>query len=70
MRVRFGNVILEPHLFSHQWRDLTPEELKGLLDLAGMAPPSPPRPRPRKPNPWSGSQARPSGKPNRRKPPV
>lgn len=54
MRVRFGNVILEPHLFSHQWRDLTPEELKGLLDLAGMTPPAPPRPPPRHPGPWPG----------------
>ena len=72
MRVRFGNVILEPSLFSHQWRDLTPEELDGLLRLAGMAPPSPPRPRPQKPSPWSGGQSRPrpSGKPNRRNPPV
>ena len=46
MRVRFGNVILEPHLFTHQWRDLTPEELDGLLVLAGMEAPRPPRPRP------------------------
>ena len=70
MRVRFGNVILEPSLFSHKWRDLTPEELDGLLKLAGMAPPSPPRPHLRKPSPWSGSQPQPSGKPTRRKPPV
>ena len=70
MRVRFGNVILEPSLFSHKWRDLAPEELDGLLKLAGMAPPSPPRPRLRKPSPWSGSQPRPKGQPNRRKPPV
>ena len=70
MRVRFGNIILEPSLFSHKWRDLAPEELDGLLKLAGMAPPSPPRPRLRKPSPWSGSQPRPKGQPNRRKPPV
>lgn len=69
MRVRFGNVILEPSLFTHKWRDLTPEELQGLLNLAGMAPPSPPRPR--KPSPWAGGQSRHSGQPNRRKkPPV
>ena len=38
MRVRFGNVILGPRLYSGHWRDLTEEELSGLLHLAGMRP--------------------------------
>jgi len=37
MRVRFGNVILGPRVFSGHWRDLTEEELAGLLALAGLA---------------------------------
>ncbi len=35
-RVRFGNVILGPRVFVGHWRDLTEEELRGLLELAGM----------------------------------
>lgn len=35
-RVRYGNVILDSRVASHQWRDLTDEETAGLLELAGM----------------------------------
>jgi len=41
MRVRFGNVILGPRLFAGHWRDLTKEELTGLLELVGMEIPPP-----------------------------
>ena len=59
MRVRFGNVILEPSLFSHHWRDLTEEELDGLLALAGLPRPhpKPASPRPRKP--WDQARSGP-----------
>jgi len=36
IRTRFGNVALGPRLFTGSWRPLTPEELRDLLDLAGM----------------------------------
>ena len=42
MRVRYGNVILGPRVFSGHWRDLTEEELDGLLAVAGMKRPRPP----------------------------
>jgi 23S rRNA pseudouridine2605 synthase len=35
-RVRFGNVVLGPRVFTGHWRDLTEDELGGLLELAGM----------------------------------
>jgi 23S rRNA pseudouridine2605 synthase len=45
MRVRYGNVILGPRVMSHHWRDLTHEEIAGLLELVGMGKPkSPSRP--------------------------
>jgi len=42
IRVRFGNVILGPRLFAGHWRDLTEEEIAGLLVLAGMEKPRSP----------------------------
>lgn len=39
MRVRYGNVILGPRVFTGNWRDVTEEELAGLLALAGMEKP-------------------------------
>jgi 23S rRNA pseudouridine2605 synthase len=42
-RVRFGKVILGPRVFAGHWRDLTEEELGGLLELAGMGKPRPSR---------------------------
>lgn len=41
-RVRFGNVILGPRVFTGHWRDLAPDELTDLLALAGMEPPRAP----------------------------
>jgi len=58
MRVRFGNVILEPRLFSRQWRELTEEELNGLLELAGMKRPAPARSGSRPLHPWGASRSR------------
>jgi 23S rRNA pseudouridine2605 synthase len=40
-RVRFGNVILGPRVFAGHWRDLTEDELAGLMQLAGMGIPRP-----------------------------
>ncbi len=57
IRVRFANVILGPRVFSHQWRDLTGEELDGLLALVGMKKPSPPRPQPGAKGPRKGARA-------------
>lgn len=43
-RVRFGTVILGARPLPRQWRELTDEELNGLLELAGMSrPPAPAR---------------------------
>lgn len=53
MRVRYGNVILGPRVFSHHWRDLTNDEIAGLLQLAGMERPRPPVRRPPQ-GPWKG----------------
>jgi 23S rRNA pseudouridine2605 synthase len=58
MRVRFGNVILGPRVFSHHWRDLTDEELEGLLALVGMKRPAPPRPKPGARGPWKTARPR------------
>ncbi|TVQ90472.1 MAG: rRNA pseudouridine synthase [Chromatiaceae bacterium] len=38
-RVQFGSVVLGARPLPGQWRELTPDELTGLLDLAGLAPP-------------------------------
>jgi 23S rRNA pseudouridine2605 synthase len=57
MRVRFANVILGPRVFSHHWRDLTPEELDGLLTLVGMKKPSLPHPKPGPRSHWKGARA-------------
>lgn len=38
-RVRFGSVVLGARPLPGQWRELTPVELAGLLDLAGLTPP-------------------------------
>lgn len=57
IRVRFANVILGPRVFSHHWRDLTGEELDGLLAMVGMKKPSPPRPQPGARGPWKGARA-------------
>jgi len=72
-RVRYGNVILDSRVVSHQWRDLTEEEAGGILELAGMDQPKsvarrpgmPPRKDTRgKPSPSSGvaRKARVSGR--------
>lgn len=67
MRVRFGNVILGPRVFSHHWRDLTPEELDGLLAMVGMKKPSPPRPKPGAKGPWKGARPGMGGGRNQRR---
>jgi len=36
IRVRYGNVSMGPRLFTGRWRDLSEEEIDGLLRLAGM----------------------------------
>ena len=40
-RVRFGNVILGSRVLAGHWRDLSDEELQGLLELADMGKPLP-----------------------------
>ena len=57
MRVRFGNVILGPRVFTGRWRDLTAEELAALLELAGMERPRQPA-RPDRTTIWKGSGRR------------
>jgi 23S rRNA pseudouridine2605 synthase len=42
-RVRFANVVLGPRVPAGHWRDLTAEELAGLLELAGLESPKSPR---------------------------
>jgi 23S rRNA pseudouridine2605 synthase len=46
IRVRYGNVVLGPRVFTGHWRDLAEEEIRGLLALAGMKPPAPAKTRP------------------------
>jgi 23S rRNA pseudouridine2605 synthase len=60
MRVRFGNVILGPRVFAGHWRDLTDEELAGLLALAGMKQPRAPAREEGKPRgkPWDRAGVR------------
>jgi 23S rRNA pseudouridine2605 synthase len=36
IRIRYGNVGLGPRLFTGHWRDLTEEEIAGLMALAGL----------------------------------
>jgi 23S rRNA pseudouridine2605 synthase len=36
IRVRYGNTLLGKHLRSGHWRELQPEELAGLLEMAGL----------------------------------
>ncbi len=68
MRVRYGNVILGPRVFSGHWRDLTEEELDGLLAVAGMKRPRPPA----ETKPWGRPRgtagAEKEGRPRQRKP--
>mgnify|MGYP001138401176 CR=1 FL=1 len=61
-RVRFGNVILGARPLPGQWRELTDEELDGLLALAGLEPPRPAKRPGRRPTPGSAG-ARPSARP-------
>ncbi len=65
IRVRFANVILGPRVFSHHWREVTEEELEGLLAMVGMKKLSPPRPKPETRGPWQGAR---SGAPKPRGP--
>lgn len=66
-RVRFGNVILGPRVFAGHLRDLTEEELTGLLELAGMGKPGSPSRRVgegrSRTKPWDKAGARKTGKP-------
>ena len=43
IRLRYGNVEMGPRLFTGNWRKLEPEELEGLLALAGLEPEEPRR---------------------------
>lgn len=36
IRIRYGNVALGPRLFTGHWRELTEEEIAGLMALAGL----------------------------------
>jgi 23S rRNA pseudouridine2605 synthase len=55
IRVRYGNVSLGPRVFTGHWRDLTDEEIGGLLQLAGMERPRPPERRvSARPSKWPG----------------
>jgi 23S rRNA pseudouridine2605 synthase len=55
IRVRYGNVSLGPRVFTGHWRDLTEEEVGGLLQLAGMERPRPPeRHAGARPSKWPG----------------
>jgi 23S rRNA pseudouridine2605 synthase len=38
IRIRYGNIPLGKHLRSGHWRELQPEELAGLLEMAGLSP--------------------------------
>jgi 23S rRNA pseudouridine2605 synthase len=59
IRVRYGNVALGPRLFAGHWRELTPEEIEGLMRVAGMEPPRPKhRQGGRRPSPWTGTRGR------------
>jgi 23S rRNA pseudouridine2605 synthase len=60
-RVRYGNVILGARPLPGQWRELTPEELDGLLEIAGL----PPLPRRRPAGGGRNLWGRPQGKPGR-----
>jgi 23S rRNA pseudouridine2605 synthase len=72
MRVRFGNVILGPRVFAGRWRDLTEDELAGLLELAGMGKPRPPArrggPTKAEAKPWAKTGVRKRGGPAWRRP--
>ncbi len=63
IRLRYGNVAMGPRLFTGNWRKLEPEELEGLLALAGLEPEEPRRkPHKKWPRPYraqgSGSRER------------
>lgn len=66
IRVRYGNIELGPRLFTGHWRKLTPEELEGLLALAGMPPDPPPAAQRRRPH-RKRPAARPGGRSSRRR---
>jgi 23S rRNA pseudouridine2605 synthase len=69
IRLRFGNVEMGPRLFTGNWRKLEPEELEGLLALAGLEPEEPRRkPHEKWPRPYraQGSGSRESKEPRRR----
>jgi len=44
IRVRYGNTLLGKHLRSGHWRELQPEELAGLLEMAGLSQTPAPQP--------------------------
>ena len=60
-RVRFGNVILGARPLPGQWRELTDEEVDGLMALAGLPLPEPAKRPPRRSMPGAAG-ARPHGR--------
>jgi 23S rRNA pseudouridine2605 synthase len=60
IRVRYGNILLGNRTRQGHWRDLEPEEIADLYRLAGLAPPSEPKPMP-KPKRLGGPAKRTSG---------
>jgi 23S rRNA pseudouridine2605 synthase len=60
IRIRYGNVSLGPRLFAGHWRELTEEEISGLLALAGMERQKPAR-RPHGPWDKAAGRGRPQG---------
>ncbi len=66
IRVRYGNVELGPRLFTGHWRKLTPDELDGLLALAGM-PRAQNEDKPRRRQKKKRPTARPGPRPSRRR---
>jgi 23S rRNA pseudouridine2605 synthase len=43
IRIRFGNILLPPHIKARTYTELTPEQRDGLLVSVGLAPEAPPR---------------------------
>ena len=43
IRIRFGNIVLPPHIKARTYAELTPEQRDGLLVSVGLAPEAPPR---------------------------
>ena len=58
-RVRFGNVMLEDRMRIGQWRELSDQEMRDLMALAGLEMPA--KPRPKTTGPWGGASRRAGG---------